>query len=430
MKKLTFLLLSVLGISFLMGTGTSCSREMFDEQKYDTIVKIVSPVDSIDPQHTWSLTETKYIIVNVNAGVDTRKIQILSENPMVSKSIQVITEAEAREGDQIGLYISYPKICSSLFVASIDAGGKYTIATFNTSESNVDFSKSLVNQQQLSYLSLPQYYAFCYEQEFPEPGDYDYNDVVMHIALERVSSTITYFHVRLAAVGADQQIAGSIRLPGVLFEEVDSVWTLNDESFNKGISDQYMIVQKSRELLLKGLNGEAVLNLFADAHWATGDVLNADYGMFTRKQYNVTKKSDSKSQLMVPREVTFVVRSKNANRLSSLTLNSIDPFIIKGYNSAIMEIHTFNYRKVTALNEYHYHDTGNLPWALMIPINGFRHPLQGVNIGFSTNGGGTQYLFGAYAKRGSSFGEWSMNRNSCLNWYEPDNATINQVFVW
>lgn len=430
MKRLVYLLISIFGVSALIGTGVSCKKEMFDAAIYDTLVKIKSPVDSVDPNHKWELTTSKYIIVTANAGTGTRQVQIFDDNPMFSESAQIIAQLDMTEGDRIGLSISYPKILTTLYAAAKDSMGTYTLTQFDPSNRDIDFSDPIVKRQTLTNTFRPQYYAFCFEQEFPEPGDYDYNDVVMHIALERANPREMYFHVRLAAVGGDQQLAGCIRLPDFTYEEIDTAYTVGGLTFNKDIPDQVMVVQQERDLLLKGLKDEPILNLFADAHWATGDIMNEDYGMFKRKQYNVTKTSSTDAQLMVPREITFVLRFKTDIRANGITLDNIDPFVLHQYNGAKMEIHTYNYRHVKALHEYNYTDVDNLPWALLIPYSSFCHPLHGVNMGFRMKDTSSSILFGAYSQQGHSFGEWSMNRNNCLDWYMPEYATKTQVFIW
>ncbi len=430
MKRLVYLLISIFGVFALIGTGVSCKKEMFDAAIYDTLVKIMSPVDSVDPNHKWELTTSKYIIVTANAGTGTRQVQIFDDNPMFSESAQIIAQLDMTEGDRIGLSISYPNILTTLYAAAKDSLGTYTLTKFNPINRDVDFSNPIVSGHTLTNTFRPQYFAFCYEQEFPEPGDYDYNDVVMHIALERANPREMYFHVRLAAVGGDQQLSGCLRLPDIQFEEIDTAYTIGDQTFNKDITDQVMQVLQEHDLLLKGLKGEAILNLFADAHWATGDIMNEDFGMFKRKQYNVTKTSSTDAQLMVPREITFVLRFKTDIRANGITLDNIDPFVIHQYNGARMEIHTYNYRHAMALYEYNYTDVDNLPWALKIPYSSFCHPLHGVNMGFRMKDSNSSILFGAYSQQGHSFGEWSMNRNNCLDWYMPEYATKTQVFTW
>lgn len=429
MKRIVYVVMIMLSCSVIIGTGVSCKKEMFDKAIYDTLIKIQSPVDSVDPMHVWELTSSQDLVITANAGVGTRKVQIFNDNPMFSEVARVIAQVDVAEGEKVGLNISYPSRLSTLYAAAIDTAGTYTLTQFNPENKEVDFSDPIVKRQTITNTFGPQYYAFCFEQEFPEPGDYDYNDVVMHIALERHNAKEMYVHVRLAAVGADQALAGCIRLPEISYDEIDSVYTIDGQSFNKGISDQYMMILQDRDLLLKGRQGEPILNLFADAHWATGDVLNADFGMFKRKLYNVTKTSGTDAQLMVPKEVTFGVRFKNDTCASEMTLTNIDPFIIRQYATKT-EIHTFPYRHVKALFEYHYIDVGNLPWALLIPYSSFCHPLHGVNMGFRMKDSSSSILFGAYSQQGHSFGEWSMNRNKCLDWYMPQYATKTQVFIW
>lgn len=430
MKRIHYLIMTVVVISILAGTGSSCKKNMFDEAIYDTLIKIQSPVDSVDPNHNWELSTTKYLIITANAGVGTKKVMILDANPKTTPLAQVVGQLYMEEGDRVGLSVTYPSLLSTLYAAAVDSTGAYTVTEFNPANRDVDFSKTLFKQEKLSYSPMFQYFAFCYEQEFPEPGDFDYNDVVMHIALERANPREMYFHVRLAAVGANKQLAGCLRMPDIDYNDIDTVYTVDDKSFNKEITDQYMVVLRERDLLLKGLKGEPILNLFADAHWATGDILNADFGMFQRKQYNVTKRSSTDAQLMVPREVTFVIRFKTDIRANGITLNNIDPFIIEQYNGISMEVHTYQYRTVQALNEYNYIDVGHLPWALIVPSGSFCHPLEGVNMGFRMKDKttGASILFGAYDVGGHSFGEWATNRNQAKDWYDYPNES--NVFVW
>jgi len=429
MKRIVYFVMIALGLSVLMGTGTSCNKDVFDQSVYDTLVKRQSPVDSIDATHTWSLTKSTRLTVEANANVGTQQVVILDDNPLSSTNARVLARADVAEGGRASVNVIYPSRLSTLYAACIDSNGRYTVSAFDASASQVDFSAPIATQQKPGYTPELQYHAFCFEEEFPEPGDYDFNDVVLHIAVEPVSSRIVYFHVKLAAVGGKLQLAGCIRLPDFKYEDIDSVWTLNGESFNKDISDQYMVVLKERDPLLRGQNGEAILNLFADAHWATGDMLNADYGIFKRKQYNVTKASGTDAQLMVPREITFAVRMAEAGRTSGITLGNIDPFIIKQYSGANMEVHTYNYRDVKALNDYRYVALGHLPWALQVPNSSFAHPLEGINMGFRMKTeSGQSILFGAYATTGHAFGEWAADKNSSLDWYlYPDKYNI---FIW
>ena len=439
MKKVAYVFAIFICICALTGLGTSCNKNVFDIDVYDTLAKIKSPVDTVDPNHTWILSEKKTLKVNVNAGVGAKMLQILTDDPVVTTEATILAQKSVHDGDQFSINISYPQRLNTLYAALIDANGRYTISSFRPAFSNrVDFSNSIYQSQSLSYTPLPHYYAFCYEQEFPEFGDYDYNDVVMHIALDHSVEKTIKFHVRLAAVGADEPLAGAIRLPSIKMEDIDSVYTENDKSFNvnmhgEEIAKQNMSVHTYRDLLLESKKGEPVLNLFADAHWAMGDIRTNEYGVYSRKQYNVAYGTTTTTTELMPREITFAIKVKDDLVLNYLTLDDIDPFIIRMYANNRREIHTFPYRTVDALYENKYVDIQNLPWALVIPTGDFCHPLHGQNIGFRMKTDYNDYaeiLFGAYSYEGHSFGEWSVDRTKATDWYLKEYGTKSQIFMW
>ena len=442
MKKIALVFTIFVAICVITGVGTSCTKVAFDKDIYDTLVKIKSPVDTVDPNHTWMLSTKKTLIVNVNASVGAQKFLVMTGNPLASMGVSIIAQKPVSDNDQFSMNISYPSRLSTLYAALVDADGRYTVTSFKPASSNrVDFSKP-ISQSQLP-IDEPQllYYAFCYEGEMPEPGDYDYNDVVMHLALERTGEKKMRFHVKVAAVGSNKQLAFLVRLPGISMDDIDSLYAEDDKSFNVNMHGEQLKQQSSyvendkllNKLLVTSKNGEPIINFFADAHWAIGEVKYNDYGQYDRKQYNVNYGTTSTTAELLPREIVFVMKVKDAQKLNSLTLEDVDPFAMKAYGNVIREIHTFPYRFVDALYENKYVDVKNLPWALIIPSGSFWHPLHGQNIGFRMRNDYTQnneILYGAYRKQGHSFGEWSLNCNQSLDWYLNENATKSQVYIW
>ena len=187
--------------------------------------------------------------------------------------------------------------------------------------------------------------------------------------------------------------------------------------------DQILTLSKNKDFFVKGRSNEAVLNLFVDAHWATGDLLEEDFGLMKRKLYNVSKSSDGDYQVMVPRTVTYIVTFKNADKLNMASMDRLDPFMYYGFNGANFEIHLYQYRYNQTLNPYPPSAVKTLPWALCIPSSTFRWPLEGINMGFIMKEGHT---FGAYPNMPHSFGEWSMDHTRATDWYEYPQE--NQVF--
>ena len=426
----------------MTGVGTSCSKTAFSEEIYDSLIELKSPVDTVDPNHTWMLTAKMTLNVDVNGGVGAKMFQVLTDDPLASSDVNIIAQMPVEENDQFSMMVSYPQRMTTLYGALVDAEGRYTVTKFKPSSSvSVDFSSPIFKSQTLSDQPSLLYYAYCYEDEMPEPGDYDYNDLVMHLAFERKGEKEMRFHVKVAAVGSNKQLAFLVRLPGLSMDDIDSLYAVDDKSFNVNMHGEQLKQQSSyvendkllNKLLVTSKNGEPIINFFADAHWAIGEVKYNDYGQYDRKQYNVNYGTTSTTAELLPREIVFVMKVKDAQKLNSLTLEDVDPFAMKAYGNVIREIHTFPYRFVDALYENKYVDVKNLPWALIIPSGSFWHPLHGQNIGFRMRNDYTQnneILYGAYRKQGHSFGEWSLNRNQSLDWYLNENATKSQVYIW
>ena len=351
-----------------------------------------------------------------------------AQNPRETGAAEVVGAAFVGSGNQTAVNITYPSTLHTLYVAAVDAEDKYTIVKYDVSSSSVvNFRNAIVIGEPIAYEPQPMLFTYCFEEEFYFAGDFDYNDVVLRISQERTGEKEVRYHVQLAAVGASKQVAAAIRLVGTSFDNVQSVKTVDDKSFNvtakgEAFPEQMMIVQKQTDNLLRAMTGDAVINLFVDAHWATGDAMSTDYGLMQRKKYNVTKGTDATHQMMVPREIVYIVTFKDAASANALSLGQIDPFIYTEFNGAILETHLYTYRSVQVLNAYPPSEIKSLPWALAIPYGAFRWPLDGVNIGFIMK----ESTFGAYGTKGHAFGEWTMDHTKALDWYLY--PTENQVF--
>ena len=422
--------------AIVVATNSCSSHDMFDQQVTQNISDSLSPVDSLDRNHNWLLTKTRSITVEANANVNAQWLKILTDDPRLSEDAEVATQVMITEGQKTyNMSFCFPSIVTTLYAALIDDQGLYTVTAFSPEDSKVDFSEPLYTKQNILYTPQPQTFVYCYEDEMPDflKVDFDFNDIILNISYERTGEREIRFHVELAAVGTDRQVGAAIRLKNFKYDEIESVTTVGGASFNvntsgQDVPDQMLVVHKDRTPLLMSNteNKEAVINLFCDAHWATGDLLTENFGLIQRKRYNVNKGSGTGYQTMVPREVTYIVTFKDKTGLEYLNFDLIDPFIIKEYNGGIFEVHQFATRNDWVLKEYKIADIVKLPWALTIPYKKFLHTLEGVNIGFKKK---DIIGFGAYSKvRGHTFGEWSMNSNLAQDWYLNEYASESQVY--
>lgn len=434
MKQLKWAVLAA--IVFMIGMNFSCGRNLYDVDKYNAYVDSVSPVDTVDAHHTWTLTTSKTLQIQAPDTGDVQKVKILTANPWVTGDAEVVGEAWVSAGELFQMQISYPNIVTTLYAALVDDEGRYSVVQFDTdTESVLTFSDLIVDHEKLAYDPQPQQFTYCFEEEYPAPGDYDYNDVVMRVSQKRTGEREIRFTVQLAAVGASDQVAAAIRLAGYNYNEIESVKTVDSLSFNRTNGEDFpdqmkTVITKEKtsfyeSFLSSGMNGEAVINLFGDAHWATGDLLEVNHGSMKRKKYNVTNTVSTNMPQFVPRTITYVVTFKSSAILNSLSMDQVDPFILKMYNGGIFEVHQFNFQDSPVLYEYYPSKIKNLPWGLCIPRKDFHWPVEGQNIGFIMK---EVHTYGAYQTSGHSFGEWAMDRTRALDWYKYPKS--NLVFLF
>jgi len=349
----------------------------------------------------------------------------LDANPTVGNAATILGDYSVTSGEFVYFAFTAPSVVKNFYAALIDAEGTYNLVPFTSGQRSLDFSQMSVTKSVIdANLLNQQVFSYCYEDEMPEPGDYDYNDLVLRISQEHTAQNQIILNVTLAAVGSRMQMAAAVRLLNYKFEDIESVTTLDNENFNLGYKKSALPYIDSDQLLMKGVNGEAVINLFEDAHWATGAANYTSEGYLQRFKYNVSKTTDTEHDMMSPRTVSFVVTFKNPGQLNYFTMSQLDPFAVIRYSGGLREIHAlYQYHSSMVLYEFRQPDTATiLPWALVVPSGSFRYPLDGVNVGFSRS----DALFGAYMTAGHSFGEWAADHMKVSDWYNY--PTGNMVY--
>lgn len=411
----------------------SCHKDVFDEGEYEKIIDYSSPVDSVDAKHTWELTQDHIYVVDADVSVGAKSVLILSDNPLTALNAEIMAQSPIEDGGRAIVAATVATRMSELYAALVDVDGLYTVVSFPVGTTGVSFSNVRTGNKQKSLKArlTQQKLVYGFEEEMPEPGDYDYNDVVLRISREVVNSRHLKIEVELAAVGGSKQLAAGLRLVGYQAEDIDSVTIESGNSFDMGGSRHNVALQKSASalfnsssLLQSGRNGEAFLYLFEDAHWAMGDDMDVVNGVYLRKKYNVSKSESNDFRIVPTRTEIYHVYFKEDQTIVGFTPNMFDPFVLSPNYGFVWEQHCYRDSEAQVTREYTLSNTKtkHMPWALMIPYASFRYPLEGVNIGFSKDGA----LFGAYMTRGCSFGEWAMDRTKCLDWYTS--PTHNQVF--
>lgn len=268
---------------------------------------------------------------------------------------------------------------------------------------------------------------YCFEDNFPDAGDYDFNDVVLTVTPEVEDKTVK-LTVSLDAVGATKNIGAAMRLVGV------SAADLASYSVTQGFpspSGTYDNIDTDETFLMGGQapnqTNSAVIVLFKDAHWAINPV-EASVGGVQRLFYNTIKDANNtEGQQVNPRTAIYTLEFKNAIKAKEMLRQNIyDVFIITPSYGAYWEVHTvqndFKTDQVLSRKPDGYREAygNNKPWAIMVPGNDFQYPVEWQVIGTNKNNS----LSGAYRVTGSSFAEWAENMSTATDWYQHPDADL------
>ena len=266
---------------------------------------------------------------------------------------------------------------------------------------------------------------YCFEDQFPDAGDYDFNDVVLTVTPTLNDKTLT-IQVSLDAVGALKTVGAAIRLLTVKSTDLESYTVTKGFASPEGQGlGEYQNIDTGDTFVPENQNpnntSNMVIVLFKDAHWAINPVKASDGGV-QRYYYNTFKRDegDHNNAYVDPATATYTLVFKDADKARSmLAENLYDVFIVEPYGGAYWEVHTVQNGFKTAQvitpvkpDGYAQAYGSNMPWAIMVPGD-FKYPNEWQVIGKRSNG----LLTGAYQTAGHSFAEWAENSETAKDWY-------------
>ena len=422
------LIKTTLGAMVLL-SSMACTTNYYDEEKYEEYIKYNSPVDSVDQSHQWRRTAERSAKITANVNQDVEKVMLLTANPLSSTKAEVMNESVIAKGESKWIMVSVPMIQSTLYVALVDKDGIYYVKVFPVTQTEVDFSGGINTGTPIGTLK-PQTYSYIYEKDFPLVGDYDYNDLVFRIGVEHTTPNQVVVHVTLSAVGCNEQLAGYFRVMGCKFDDIDSVTTANGKTFNDNLPAGSKNFVRSYDLLICSTKNQPVITVCADAHWAMDpyqSIMENTGAIALRKYYNTSLDASPEYESRNSVSQSYIIHFKESGIAENITLEEIDPFIVKNYNGGVYEIHLDELKASQVLYNYQVEfRIKDLPWALLIPSNDFKYPLEGVQIGFyKRTDTGVVFSDGAYKTTGHAFGAWVENHKAALDWYYyPDESQV------
>ena len=421
MIKTTRICVLVTMVSLVAVMAGSCRK--FDFEQFREIVKKNYIIDSVDKQHTWNLLRERALRIKVAVGdPDITNVQILDGNPFEKEGVEILANRFCTDSNTVSPTFSVPATKTEFWAAAVNSQGKYYVIPVEGKSDVVIGGSRMISDRLMLERPVGQTFTYLFEEDYPYPGDFDFNDVVLRISQQAKAHNQLKVTVTIAAVGATKQIAAAIRFPLLNAADIEKVTIDEGRRFDEDYPiERYFISDET--VAIKGLDGSLVLNLFDDAHWSINS--DEDNGQIVRMYYNTRNyevKNESVNMPTVSR--TYNIYLSDNVDASFLQLSDIDPFIMVNNDGLIVEIHTFSYKYSEAI--WHYtngpgSEDDMVPWALMVPDSHFQWPVEGMFMGRYRNGEST----GAYSRYGHSFGEWGRDHTRAEDWWTyPSQAQV------
>jgi LruC domain-containing protein len=315
-------------------------------------------------------------------------------------------------------YLSYIRGLNLNFVDEATADPSVTIPKGECTGNGYNPIKPEEEEEEIDFPEeTPQAYRFCFEDNFPQFGDYDFNDAVVTVT-PVVDGNVVHLKVSIDAVGASEQLGVAIRVMGVNMNDVE---VEQDGKFdeNKPNTDYPIIPGEEGKMDVSNLApGETnlVIKLTSNIHWALAQRTMEGYtDMIENWFYNTVKRDDqfaAKRNDIPSRVVNYEITCKDEETAQKFVQENLDVFIVESYNGGYWEVHTVPYKTDEVIANYYsgnksmYSD--NFPWAICMPGE-FRYPIEWQSIGFKEN----SVSGGAYP----SFGTWAENQDQATDWY-------------
>lgn len=249
-------------------------------------------------------------------------------------------------------------------------------------------------------------YSYAFEDNYPQAGDYDFNDIVLNVNLPAAGNDVKElkYIVDLRAVGAVKQLGAGLRIREFDKSNVEEVSfgagaTQRTNSLNSGIFENASYETNGNEL---------VIPLFGDAHYVYG---------YTRSQRPMLNTGNASTPLTNIYTLEVNIKLKNAISIPSVT-DGLDFFIAyQGGAQKRTEIHLNQFNSPTANGQLADKEVldvikaVNNTWALCVPEK-FAYPTE------------TTVITDAYAK----FADWAHDQAMNTDWYNT--VSSNKVMKY
>ena len=418
----------LLGLALAVLFMASCKKEeTFSQNTYDEYVRSIFPVKNFDNTYQqWASIGFATARITIN-GTPSEEYQvgIYLENPKNNNKVTKLYEGKISSissSTRLNTAIPFLLAQPTVWVMVVNSEKHYVIqkAAINYIEPNYILNTTITWPTEtfpatghLPSEASPFAFRYLFEEDFPDAGDFDYNDCVITVIPEIAADnakkvTLT---VRAEAAGAQKTLGAGLRLVGItdgLIESKVCTQQLPAPPANLG---EYKNIPDGDFTKSNTDQSSLVLLLCKDMHWVMNPVEGTNGGI-TRQPYNTRREGERVAVKEAKYEFVF---KNEATARNMMNQEIYDCFIVEPYNGSFWEVHTVqNGRKGDLVLHYDVHGktyqeylnayvnsgVGKVTWALLVPGT-VAYPYEGIRITEAYN----------------QFEGWGQNMNNNTQWY-------------
>ncbi|MGL4851383.1 MAG: LruC domain-containing protein [Phocaeicola sp.] len=291
-------------------------------------------------------------------------------------------------------------------------GAENVTITIPSSECNVGINNQITPDPEIP----SQIYTYAFEDNYPQPGDYDFNDVILDVVSPRRNGNKIEIQVTLQALGATKHLGAGVRIMGEARKNVLSVNYLGEH-----LQDFRATWGGRNEVLMGGVNAngfekdcgdDLVVPLFGDGHAVFGATGRGMINTSTAQQVNYA-----------PRTMVFELQFKTGTDTKDFSLeNDLDFFLTHNqvtsmsgqsyHHNPRVEVHLFanrdnpTYRGTTF--DHIKQVAGKITWGICAPS--FKYPLEYTSITTAYN------RFEVWAQNMETYQDWHQYPTTGKTW--------------
>lgn len=403
---------------------TSCHKDTtFNQSDYDGYVKTKFGISNVSSSQRWVTVKTATASVSINESeAGTYQVGVYASDPTastVTRPCVALLEQKVQNVGYVFRPFNYPAVLNRLYVSVVSPSNRRQVKQVMLNSGMLTCAFTDADATTTAHVtSKPFTLRYCFEENFPDAGDFDFNDLVLSLRPEVNDKTLT-LHVTLDAVGGQKAIAAAIRLTEVSSSDLTSYSVTQGFPSPDGQGlGEYNNIETSETILMENTlpnySQNVAIVLFKDAHWAihpekasTGGVLYTCYNTV------LPSSETAMNYINVPaREAVYSFEFKTAEKAQAMLRQDLyDVFVVTPYNGTYWETHLVqnDYKLVQVLTPFKpdgyeaaYGD--NTPWALLLPGT-FSYPVEGTHIA------------AAYGTTNHSFVDWAVYPLLDTDWY-------------